>query len=105
MESHAKLMGHPVHQMLIVFPLGLLAMAVIFDLIGLAMGAGGWSQAAYSMIAAGVLTGLIAAPFGLVDWLGIPSRTRAKKVGAVHGIGNVFVLLLFGMSWARRGVV
>ena len=33
MESRAKLLGHPIHQMLIVFPLGLLAMAVIFDLL------------------------------------------------------------------------
>ena len=31
MESRAKLLGHPIHQMLIVFPLGLLAMAVIFE--------------------------------------------------------------------------
>ena len=42
MESRAKLLGHPIHQMLIVFPLGLLAMAVVFDLlaIGLSQGTG-----------------------------------------------------------------
>ena len=33
MEARAKLLGHPIHQMLIVFPLGLLATAVIFDVI------------------------------------------------------------------------
>jgi uncharacterized membrane protein len=33
MQSRARLLGHPVHQMLIVFPLGLLATAVIFDVI------------------------------------------------------------------------
>src|SRR5436190_689593 len=33
MESRAKLLGHPIHQMLIVFPLGLLAMALIFDVL------------------------------------------------------------------------
>jgi uncharacterized membrane protein len=33
MESRAKLLGHPIHQMLIVFPLGLLATAVIVDVI------------------------------------------------------------------------
>jgi uncharacterized membrane protein len=39
MESRAKLLGHPIHQMLIVFPLGLLGMAVIFDLLAMALAA------------------------------------------------------------------
>jgi uncharacterized membrane protein len=103
MESRAKLLGHPIHQMLIVFPLGLLAMAVIFDLIALVRAQGYWSEIAYWMIAAGVLTGLLAAPFGFIDWLGIPSGTRAKRIGALHGIGNVLVVLMFGASWMMRG--
>jgi len=102
MESRAKLLGHPIHQMLIVFPLGLLAMAVVFDLLAIGLGQGYWSEIAYWMIAAGVVTGLLAAPFGLIDWLAIPSGTRAKRIGAVHGIGNVFVVLLFAFSWLMR---
>ena len=103
MESRAKLLAHPIHQMLIVFPLGLLAMAVIFDLLALALAQGYWSEVAYWMIAAGVVTGLLAAPFGLIDWLAIPSGTRAKRIGAIHGIGNVVVVLLFAASWLMRG--
>jgi len=103
MESRAKLLGHPVHQMLIVFPLGLLAMAVIFDLIALIRAQGYWSEIAYWMIAAGVVTGLLAAPFGFIDWLAIPSGTRAKRIGAVHGLGNVLVVLMFAGSWLMRG--
>ena len=103
MESRAKLLGHPVHQMLIVFPLGLLAMAVIFDVLAIALGNGYWSEIAYWMIAAGVVTGLLAAPFGTIDWFAIPSGTRAKRIGAVHGIGNVVVVLLFAGSWVMRG--
>jgi uncharacterized membrane protein len=104
MESRAKLFGHPIHQMLVVFPLGLLAMAVVFDVIGLATGNPRWSEIAYWMISAGILSGFLAAPFGFIDWLGIPAGTRAKRVGAVHGVGNLFVLVLFAMSWAMRGV-
>jgi hypothetical protein len=37
MESRAQLLGHPIHQMLIVFPLGLLAMAVVFDLLAIGL--------------------------------------------------------------------
>ena len=103
MESRAKLVGHPIHQMLIVFPLGLLAMAVIFDLLAIGLGSGYWSEIAYWMIAAGVVTGLLAAPFGTIDWFAIPSSTRAKRIGAVHGVGNVVVVLLFAISWLMRG--
>jgi uncharacterized membrane protein len=102
MESRAKLLGHPIHQMLIVFPLGLLAMAVIFDLVAIGLAQGYWSEIAYWMIAAGVVTGLLAAPFGFIDWLAIPSGTRAKRIGAVHGAGNLVVVLLFGASWLMR---
>ena len=103
MESRAKLFGHPIHQMLVPIPFGLLAMAVVFDLLALALADGYWSEIAYWMMAAGAVSGLLAAPFGFVDWLGIPSGTRAKRVGAVHGLGNVVVVLLFGGSWLLRG--
>ncbi len=103
MESRAKLFGHPIHQMLIVFPLGLLAMALVFDAIHLVTGNGYWSEIAYWMIPAGIIGGVAAAPFGFVDWLAIPSGTRAKRIGALHGAGNLVVVVFFAMSWAMRG--
>src|SRR5437763_17201619 len=71
MESRAKLVGHAIHPMLIVFPLGLLGMAAIFDLIFAVAGARDLALASYWMIAAGIVTGLLAAVFGLWDWLAI----------------------------------
>jgi uncharacterized membrane protein len=108
MESRAKALGHPIHQMLIPFPFGLLATAVIFDIIYLFTGtpqtADTLSTVAFWMIAAGIVGGLAAAPFGLIDYLAIPSGTRAKSVGLLHGVGNVFVLVLFAVSlWMRYG--
>ena len=44
----------------------------------------------------------MAAIFGLTDYLAIPRGTRAKRIGAIHGIGNVIVLLLFTASWVLR---
>ena len=102
MESRAKLFGHPIHQMLIVFPLGLLATSLFFDLIALAADIPGLSQAAYYMIAAGVISALIAAVFGLIDFLAIPNGTRAKRIGRMHGGGNVLVVVLFAVSWFLR---
>lgn len=102
MRSKARLFGHPIHQMLIVFPLGLLATSVIFDIIYLATGNARWAGVAFYMIASGVIGGLIAAVFGLVDFLAIPRGTRAKRIGAMHGIGNVVVTGLFALGWLVR---
>ena len=51
---------------------------------------------------AGIVGGVAAAPFGLIDWLAIPSGTRASRIGFLHGFGNVVVLGLFALSWWMR---
>lgn len=102
MEARAKLFGHPIHQMLIVFPLGLLATALVFDVVAIATDNGYWSEIAYWLVTAGLIGGLVAAPFGTADWTKIPAGTRAKRVGLLHGAGNVVVVLLFGASWLLR---
>jgi uncharacterized membrane protein len=61
-------------EMLIVFPLGMLATAVALDIS-----------------AAGILGGLLATLPGLIDWMAIPRNTRAKTIGLWHGGGNVIV--------------
>jgi uncharacterized membrane protein len=88
--------------MLIVFPLGLLATAVAFDIVGLAGGDTEWFRISFWMIAAGIIGGLVAAVFGLVDLLAIPAGTRAQRIGLLHGGGNVLVVLLFIVSWFLR---
>jgi uncharacterized membrane protein len=102
MESRFKVLGHGAHPILIVFPLGLLATSVIFDAVRLVTGNGQFSVVAYWMILAGVVGGVVAAVPGFVDWFAIPSGVRAKRVGLLHGVGNVIVLALFGMSWWMR---
>lgn len=102
MEGKAKVMGHPIHPILIPFPLGLLTTSVVFDFVHLLTGEEKWSGISFWMIAAGVIGGLAAAAFGLIDWLAIPSGTRAKAVGLWHGITNVIVVTLFIVSWLLR---
>ena len=102
MESRAKLFGHAIHPILIVYPLGLLSGAVIFDVIYLLTGNPTWTTVSYWMIAAGIIGGLLAAVFGLIDFLGIPSGTRAKRIGLLHGLTNLGVMILFIASWLLR---
>lgn len=103
MQAKITLLGHPVHQMLIVFPLGLLATAVLFDVIHLVSNNDErFLSLAYWLIVSGIVGGLVAAPFGTLDWLKIPAGTRAKRIGAMHGLGNVVVLALFAVSALLR---
>jgi hypothetical protein len=69
-ESRAKIMGHPIHPILIPFPLGLLSTSVVFDVVHLLTGDEKWAEISFWMIAAGVIGGLAAAVFGLIDSLG-----------------------------------
>ncbi len=102
MESKAKILGHPAHPILIVFPLGLLIMSVIFDVIHLITGNGYWSEIAFWMLVSGLIGGIVAGAAGFIDWAAIPDGTRAKRIGLFHSIGNVVVLVLFGFSWVFR---
>jgi len=102
MESRVKFLGHAIHPILIVFPLGLLATGVIFDAIYMIWGNGSMAVVAFWMIFAGIIGGVLSAPFGWIDWFAIPSGTRAKSVGLIHGLGNTLVLILFAAScWLR----
>ena len=102
MESRVKSMGHPIHPMLVNFPLGLLVTTAVFDIVHLITGNGYWSGIAFWMIAAGVITGVLAAIIGTIDALAIPSGTRAKSVSVFHGSGNALILVLFAVSWLLR---
>jgi uncharacterized membrane protein len=102
MESKAKLLGHPIHPMLIVFPLGLLATSLGFDVGYLTTGSPELAAVSFWLISAGILGGLLSAVFGAIDWWAIPSQTRAKVIGLWHGAGNVVVVLLFIASWWLR---
>ena len=102
MESKAKFAGHPIHPMLVVFPLGLLATAVVFDVVFLISENSEWAVVSYYMIGAGVVGGLAAALFGWLDWLAIPGGTRARRIGLWHGLLNVTVLGFFALSWFLR---
>lgn len=102
MESHAKVAGHPLHPMLVAFPLGLLPTAVLFDLLRLATDDPVWSLVSFYMMAAGIIGAVLAAVPGALDFVAIPKGTRARRIGLLHGLGNVVVLVLFASAWYLR---
>lgn len=97
-----EILGHRVHPMLVGLPIGLLVGSVIFDLIYLATDSSRWADMAFGAAGVGVIAGLIAAPFGSLDWLSIAPHTKAKKIGLFHGLSAVVSIALFAVSWGLR---
>jgi uncharacterized membrane protein len=102
MQSRLTIVGQPVHPLLVMFPLGLLVTAVIFDAADLLGGPVILGEVAFSCIAGGLIGGLVAALVGLVDLVAVPDGTRAKRVGVLHGLVNLGVVLLFAVVWMVR---
>ncbi|GAB3067549.1 DUF2231 domain-containing protein [Micromonospora schwarzwaldensis] len=102
MESRLKVLGHPVHPMLVMFPVALLVTAVIFDVVDTVGGPDFLGEVAYWNITVGLIGGLLAAVAGAFDLLALPTGTRAKRVGLLHAAANIAVILLFAAVWAVR---
>jgi uncharacterized membrane protein len=79
MESRAKLLGHPVHPMLIVLPLGLFISAVVFDAVYLWRGSPTFATVAYWNIAGGIIGGLLAAVCDPVGHSREAHRSSARR--------------------------
>ena len=99
--SRAAIMGHPIHPMLIPYPLAFLTTALATDLAFWATGGAFWAQASLWLIGAGVVTGVAAGAVGAVDYFGVP-RARSVAMGHIHAFGNVAALLLSVVNWLLR---
>lgn len=104
MRSSFAIKSHPVHPILVSFPIALWVMALIFDAIGAARDiAGLWAAGFYSLIAGCVAAFLAAIP-GAWDWFTVvPPRSSAKSRGLLHGSINVFLLIFYIWIAARLG--
>jgi len=102
MRSRVRALGHPVHPMLVMFPVALFITGLIFDAIQVFSDNGTYSQVGFWCITVGIIGAVLAALAGVLDWGAIPRNTRAKSIGLRHGLLNTVVLILFVISWALR---
>ena len=98
-----KWLGHPLHPALVHVPTGLFPAALLFDLFVLA---GNHPQVfercAFWCIAVGIIGALAAAPTGLADWWEVKPGKPAYKLGLIHMVLNVAVLVLMAISLYLR---
>ena len=100
-KATAQIAGHPIHPMLIAFPIAFLVATFVCDLIFWRTGNPGWGTAGRYLLGAGILTAALAAVAGLMDFLG-DERIRDLSAAWHHMIGNVVVVVLALINWYRR---
>lgn len=100
-RTTAQIAGHPLHPMLIPFPIAFLVATFVCDLIFWGTGDPGWAIATLWLLGAALLMAALAAVAGLTDFMG-EARIRDLNAAWHHMIGNVVVVLLSLWNWWRR---
>jgi uncharacterized membrane protein len=102
MASRASIGGHPIHPMLIPFPIGLLVFSLIADFIYLWRGNPVWENyVAFDTLLAGIIGAAAAAIPGVIDWLTLTDRATVK-IANWHARVNVITLVIFIASFYLR---
>jgi len=100
-KSTASIAGHPIHPMLIPFPIAFLVTAFGTDIVYWWTTNAAWATASMWLLGAGVAMALVAALFGFADFLG-ESRIRALSDAWKHMIGNLVAVALALLNWYIR---
>lgn len=105
MRSTASFAGHPVHPMLVPFPIALWVFSLIADIIVLLKFDPVWSSIAYFTMAGGTIGALLAALPGFVDLFTLPP-SRTRKIGIWHMSINFSIVVLYvvNLLWRRHVV-
>jgi uncharacterized membrane protein len=101
MQSKASIGGHPIHPMLIPFPLALWATSFVVDVLFYFLRHPTLLVISKFMIAAGCIGAIAAAIPGIIDWLSIKNGD-AKKVANWHARLNITALVVFAISLFLR---
>jgi len=102
MKSTAQINSHPLHPILVAFPIAFYTGTLVFDILAVVNDTA-FLHTAYYLNLAGILTAVIAAVPGVIDFYKtVPPKSSAKKRGARHGILNSSALLLFVVAFLLR---
>jgi uncharacterized membrane protein len=93
LRSTARIAGHPIHPMLVSFPIVCFVGTLLTDLAYWRSADMMWSNFSAWLISAGVIMGILAAIAGLVDFIG-NRQIRVRAPAWPHAIGNLIVLVI-----------
>ncbi|NBD21033.1 DUF2231 domain-containing protein [Aquabacterium fontiphilum] len=100
-HSRVRLAGHPLHPMLVHFPVAMLLAVLGADLGHWLTGDGFWQRAALWLAGVGAAGGWVAGAVGTADWM-LTRRIRNLVTAACHGVAAVMMLSIATLSWYWR---
>jgi uncharacterized membrane protein/nitrite reductase/ring-hydroxylating ferredoxin subunit len=103
MRSTAQIKGHPIHPILICFPIAFFIGTLVFDLIGHLHNDDRFRIVGYYLNIAGIIGALLAAVPGIIDYFAtVPPESSAKKRAATHGLINITNVVVFVIAWMLK---
>ncbi|MCD6012981.1 MAG: Rieske 2Fe-2S protein [Flavipsychrobacter sp.] len=103
MRSKASINGHPIHPILVAFPIAFFTGTLLFDVVAILFDLPGFGLMAGYLAIAGIVCALLAAVPGIIDYFfTVPPQSSAKKRAARHGLLNITVVLLFATAVVIR---
>lgn len=104
MRSVASYKSHPLHPMLIAFPIAFLVGAFVCNVVGWAAGSEAWWRTGAWLAVAGMISAVVAAVPGVIDYIyAIPPGSSAKRRATWHMSVNLAAVALFLVAWIVRG--
>ena len=100
-HSTAQIAGHPIHPMLVPFPIAFFTATLVCDLVYRQNGDVFWFAVTQYLLAAGIVMALLAALAGFTDFFG-DSRIRGLAVAWGHMLGNLLMVLVQAANWYLR---
>ncbi|HKR86696.1 MAG TPA: DUF2231 domain-containing protein [Phenylobacterium sp.] len=102
-KSTASIAGHPIHPMIVPFPIAFFVSALVTDVVFLSTGRSGFADASMWLLGAGIAGALLAAIFGFTDFLS-ERRIRALRQSWLHMGGNLLLVVLQAVNFYLRAV-
>jgi|SRR5438309_6673366 len=101
MSSPASIKKHPVHPMLVGFPIGLWVFALVCDVVHAVSGSAIWQTVATFCVAGGIVGALLAAVPGLIDYFSI-DEAEMRRIANLHLAVNLGAVVIFAINfWLR----
>lgn len=103
MRSRAHIKTHPLHPILVSFPIAFFTGSAAFDTLAIALDRESFAVTGFYLLAAGLVMGLVAAVPGLVDFLyTVPPGSSARMRAFRHALLNLCMIALFAIAWFHR---
>jgi uncharacterized membrane protein len=102
MQGKATLADHPIHPMLVGFPIGFFGAVLVSDVISIWGNPAFWPRMSVWLIAFGVIGALVAALFGFVDYFTAPMSREAKRTATTHMVLNLIVVAFYVAAFFVR---